>query len=81
MTRSKDPPTGTPRQTTPLTIKIQDEDWVLIEGTPQALTELATRILMVATRLSDHVTMDHPGPELAADSTYGLYVWRKPEPV
>jgi hypothetical protein len=80
MARGKNAPTGAPQQTTPLTIKIQDEDWVLIEGTPQALTELATRILLVATGLHDHVTMDHPGPALTADSTYGLYVWRKPGP-
>lgn len=79
MSRDQGAPTGVPMQTAPLTIKIQDEDWVLIEGSPQALAELAVRILMVATRLCDHVTMDHPGPALTADSTLGLYVWRKSE--
>jgi hypothetical protein len=77
MSKGKAAPPRVPVQNAPLTIKIQDEDWVLITGSPQALTELATRILMVATGLSDHVTMDHPGPELTADSTYGLYVWRE----
>ena len=79
MSSSKAAPRGAPAQGAPLTIRIQDEDWVLIEGSPEALTELATRILMVATRLTDHVTMDHPGPALTADSTFGLYVWRKSE--
>jgi hypothetical protein len=62
-----------------LTVRIQDQDWVLIEGTPQALTELATQILLVATKRSDHVTLDHPGPGLTAESEFGLYVWRKTE--
>jgi hypothetical protein len=61
-----------------LSIKVQDEDWILIEGCPEGLTELATQILLVAKNPGQSLTMDHPGPKLTPDSHHGLYVWRRP---
>ena len=64
----------------PLTIKLRDlQDWVQIEGTPQALSELATQILLVATGVEQHLTLDCPGPSLTSDSEIGLIVVKKTE--
>lgn len=57
-----------------LGVRILDEDWVLIEGSPEALTFLANEILRVAGGGSPALTLDHPGPLITPESTHGLVV-------
>jgi hypothetical protein len=65
-------------QTDLLTVRVELEDWVMIEGSAQALSRLASQILAVAEAKLPHLTLDHPGPYLEQDSQYGIIVIRQP---
>jgi hypothetical protein len=61
----------------PLGVKIVNEDWVLIEGSPEVLVDLANEILKVANQPKHTLTLDHPGPFTKPDSVFGLIVARE----
>ena len=60
-----------------LTGPIMNEDWVLIEGSPETLTSFTDQIRRLATAGHRAITLDRPGPFITVASEFGLIVARE----